>query len=214
MINAGVSINRATRANKEYYRDVFPIVKTRYHLQLLKKGQKMKKYIYIGLVISVVIISVAFGYFIIHRFYLPSSLYMRSLFLPNLNSRLDDIKSRYGINDTTVTVSQYGIPQVVIRLGNRILTFIPDNAQFVTDIKDYSNDYILNQVQVIGGNYKINNVGIGSSRKEVEEAFRSFQKCSEKPGVGAGYYDNDYVFIRFLYDQNDQVIMITIANEV
>ena len=69
-------------------------------------------------------------------------------------------------------------------------------------------------MQVTGGDYKINSIGIGSSRKEVEEAFRSFHKCTEKPGIGAGYYDEDYVFIRFLYDQNDQVVLITIANEV
>ncbi|MBR3179597.1 MAG: hypothetical protein IKF49_08840 [Clostridia bacterium] len=176
----------------------------------------MKKYVFFGLVIFVVIIAVAFGFFIIHRFYLPSSLYMRSLSLPNLNSKLEDVKSQYSINDndTIKTVSQYGIPQVVIRLDDRTLTFIPDNVQFVTDIKDYSNNFILNQVQVTGGDYKINNIGIGSSLKEVEEAFRSFHKCTEKPGIGAGYYDEDYVFIRFLYDQNDQVVLITIANEV
>jgi hypothetical protein len=174
----------------------------------------MKKYVFIGLIISVVIIAVAFGFFIIHRFYLPSSSYMRSLSLPNLNSKLEDVKSQYDINDTTETVSQYGIPQVIIRLDDRILTFIPDNAQFATDINDYSKNFILNQVQVTGGDYKINSVGIGNSRKEVEEAFRSFHKCAEKPSIGAGYYDEDYVFIRFLYDQNDQVILITIANEV
>ena len=174
----------------------------------------MKKYVFIGLIISVVIIAVAFGFFIIHRFYLPSSSYMRSLSLPNLNSKLEDVKSQYDINDTTETVSQYGIPQVIIRLDDRILPFIPDNAQFATDINDYSKNFILNQVQVTGGDYKINSVGIGNSRKEVEEAFRSFHKCAEKPSIGAGYYDEDYVFIRFLYDQNDQVILITIANEV
>ena len=150
----------------------------------------------------------------------PGMKYTNELGVPALYSDYSKIIQMNGIVEIRESISEFGVPQKVVYFDDYILTFIPQNSSEsgVGTAIDYSDQYQLITIKVMNGDHSIHlrtgRIGIGSSKSEVEKVFQEFMKSSEKSGFGSGYYDSDFVFIRFLYDDRGCVTSITISIEV
>ena len=50
-------------------------------------------------------------------------------------------------------------------------------------------------------------------REEIEKAYRKNAECYETEKLGSGYIDGYWLYVRFMYDENDCVSQMSISQE-
>ncbi len=55
-------------------------------------------------------------------------------------------------------------------------------------------------------------IGVGSSRKEIENEYSKNETCYKTENLGGGYIDGNWLYVRFLYD-NERVVQMSISQE-
>lgn len=112
-------------------------------------------------------------------------------------------------------VSASGVPFIVANDNGIDYYFYPNI--WGNDIPDQEpEEYRLVEIRITDDAYRFGRkrIGVGSTRSEVDYAYRRNLTCYEAEGLGSGYIDGDWLYVRFLYDQFDRVTQMTITLEL
>lgn len=78
-----------------------------------------------------------------------------------------------------------------------------------------TDNYRLVTIVITNDSYRFGKkkIGVGSTRAEVEKAYRNNMECYEREGMGRGYIDGSWLYVRFLYDEEDKVTQISLFDK-
>ena len=105
--------------------------------------------------------------------------------------------------------------------GAECIIVICDNVDYLfvqelTNTNEQGNvDYYLREVVIRNPYYRFGKykIGVGSKREEIAKAYRKNAECYETEKLGSGYIDGYWLYVRFMYDENDCVSQMSISQE-
>ena len=113
------------------------------------------------------------------------------------------------------SVATNGVPFIAANDNGIDYYFYPNT--WGNDIFDQElSVYRLVEIRITDDAYRFGwkKIGVGSTRSEVDYAYRRNLTCYEAEGLGSGYIDGDWLYVRFLYDRFDKVTQMTITLEL
>ncbi len=174
------------------------------------------------LLILLVFFFIIIGLVLIHFVYessadpystMSKSDYAKALGLSTINCSYSDFIMTHEIEEENQFVADNGSNGIVVQHNDIEYFFLQDDTTNNNQKIKY-NDYYL--VEIIIRNPSIrfgkHRIGVGSSRKEIENEYSKNETCYKTENLGSGYIDGNWLYIRFLYD-NERVVQMSISQE-
>ncbi len=139
--------------------------------------------------------------------------YAKALGLPNIACTYPDFIELKGPGKEEIYYADSGAEGIIVTFNNIRYYFLQDTTK--NSNQNNKENYDLVQIVIRDPSIRFgkHKIGVGSAKKEIEKVYRKNEVCYETELLGSGYIDGTWLYVRFLYDDNDCVKQMSISRE-